>query len=88
MIILMCVFLLLNVLVTLLGIANGAGTSPDKQKPVLDSKQPMEVDGAVQENLNVKECAICLSEMQQNDEIQPRALPCAHVFHQSCIQTW
>uniref|UniRef100_A0A183C089 Secreted protein n=1 Tax=Globodera pallida TaxID=36090 RepID=A0A183C089_GLOPA len=45
-------FFLLNVLVTLLGIANGAGTSPDKQKDA-SGKQPMEVDGAVQEKLNV-----------------------------------
>ncbi|KAI3419193.1 hypothetical protein GPALN_006945 [Globodera pallida] len=79
-------FVLLNVLVTLLGIANGAGTSPDKQKNA-SGKQPMEVDGAVQEKLNVNECGICLEEIETG-EIQPRALPCDHVFHQSCIQRW
>uniref|UniRef100_A0A914HAZ8 RING-type domain-containing protein n=1 Tax=Globodera rostochiensis TaxID=31243 RepID=A0A914HAZ8_GLORO len=79
-------FSLLNVLVTLLGIANGAGTSAGKQKDA-SGKQPMQVDGAVQEKLNVNECAICLEEIETG-EIQLRTLPCAHVFHQCCIQPW
>lgn len=33
-----------------------------------------------------KECIICLSAYQINDEIT--ALPCTHIFHNSCIVSW
>lgn len=33
-----------------------------------------------------KDCIICLSEYQINDEIT--ALPCTHIFHNSCIINW
>lgn len=37
-------------------------------------------------NLENPECCICLSAYREKDEI--RQLPCAHIFHQKCVDQW
>jgi Ring finger domain len=34
----------------------------------------------------VRECPICFSDVKTEEEIRP--LPCAHVYHKECLDTW
>lgn len=36
--------------------------------------------------LDDKLCAICLSLLQEGETVL--ALPCAHIYHRTCISTW
>nr|XP_043607771.1 E3 ubiquitin-protein ligase RHA2B-like [Erigeron canadensis] len=39
-----------------------------------------------QTGLEPKECSVCLSGLEEGDEI--RKLRCKHVFHRGCVDTW
>jgi hypothetical protein len=47
------------------------------------NKYPVHIAG---QNEHEKECYICLEKYIENEELT--TLPCNHVFHKHCIQTW
>ncbi|CAL1391846.1 unnamed protein product [Linum trigynum] len=52
-----------------------------------DSHESNDVVSATAEDLRQSsECAVCLSKVEQGDEI--RELPCRHVFHKVCLDRW
>lgn len=52
-------------------------------KELIDAQLP---DKPVDLALNPLPCAICLEEYIENDRV--RQLPCHHIFHMACIDTW
>ena len=40
----------------------------------------------VRRNEKVQECPICLEEMEVGSEV--RTLPCAHLYHAACLESW
>jgi len=52
-------------------------------------KQPQEKDISVMTESLTEDCTICLDTLDRKDGTNPlRYLPCAHTFHQKCINTW
>lgn len=41
-----------------------------------------------EEEQQQEKCAICFDSIHEKDNGRPRALSCAHVFHDSCIKKW
>ncbi|KAL6959798.1 hypothetical protein U1Q18_039952 [Sarracenia purpurea var. burkii] len=69
---------------------NGGGSAaPNKglKKKILQSLPKFTYDSAANAKLGGTDCAICLAEYADGDEI--RVLPqCGHGFHVACIDTW
>ncbi|KAF5192124.1 Ring-h2 finger protein atl8 [Thalictrum thalictroides] len=64
-----------------------ASANKGLRKKILRSLPKMVFNGEVNVNGKLVDCAICLTEFMEGDEI--RILPqCGHGFHVGCIDTW
>jgi len=55
-------------------------------KPKKEEKEGVLEDGQEMEEVEEDKCAICLIEFQEGLDV--RKLPCDHIFHPQCIDSW
>ena len=60
--------------------------APPASKNVVDSLPTVEVNEEFLKNCELNECSVCKEEFKLTEKVIK--LPCNHVFHPNCINTW
>eukprot|EP01117_Protostelium_nocturnum_P019842 TRINITY_DN86_c0_g1_i2.p1 TRINITY_DN86_c0_g1~~TRINITY_DN86_c0_g1_i2.p1 ORF type:complete len:389 (+),score=148.33 TRINITY_DN86_c0_g1_i2:181-1347(+) len=67
-------------------ILNSRGTPMGDTQQVIDVIPSLKINEELKKEIGETSCAICICDMEVEETV--RKLPCAHYFHQNCIDQW